>query len=291
MKLKEQHKVPQLEQSIRLQEYGIGIFTTNPTRSGFKKAIKKGLVLVNGKTATTALFINGGELIELFQEVSNKKTFNFPLEVIFEDEYLAVIFKPAGVLVSGNSFATIANALEQNLKKSTLEDAVIPRPVHRLDYPTSGLLLISKTNTATIALTKLFEEKQIEKTYHAIAIGKMKSSGEITIPVDEKESRSLFSVLQSIPSKKYTFLNLVELHPKTGRRHQLRKHLHAIDNPILGDKDYYIEELLSYGNGLYLHASKLEFTHPFTQEKVSLTCLPPKKFSRIFPQIKTHIKQ
>ena len=285
MKLKEQHKVPQLKQSIRLQEYGIGIFNTNPTRSGFKKAIKKGLVLVNGKTATTALFINGGELIELHQEASNKKTFNFPLEVIFEDEYLAVIFKPAGVLVSGNSFATIANALEQNLKKSTLEDAVIPRPVHRLDYPTSGLLLIGKTNTATIALTKLFEEKQIEKTYHAIAIGNMKSSGEITIPVDEKESRSLFSVLQSTPSEKYTFLNLVELHPKTGRRHQLRKHLHAIGNPILGDKDYYIEELLSYGNGLYLHASKLEFIHPFTNQKVLFEKELPKKFKRIFPDL------
>ncbi|WP_299682007.1 RluA family pseudouridine synthase [uncultured Tenacibaculum sp.] len=285
MKLKEQHKVPQLEQPIRLQEYGIGIFTTNPTRSGFKKAIKKGLVLVNGKTATTALFINGGELIELYQEASNKKTFNFPLEVIFEDEYLAVIFKPAGVLVSGNSFATIANALEQNLKKSILEDAVIPRPVHRLDYPTSGLLLIGKTNTATIELTKLFKEKEIEKTYHAITIGNMKSSGEITIPVDEKESKSLFTVLQSIPSEKYTFLNLVELHPKTGRRHQLRKHLHAIGNPILGDKDYYIETLLSYGNGLYLHASKLEFIHPFTNQKVLFEKELPKKFKRIFPDL------
>lgn len=285
MKLKEQHKVPQLKQPIRLQEYGIGIFNTNPTRSGFKKAIKKGLVLVNGKTATTALFINGGELIELYQEASNKKTFNFPLEVIFEDEYLAVIFKPAGVLVSGNSFATIANALEQNLKKSTLEDAVIPRPVHRLDYPTSGLLLIGKTNAATIALTKLFEEKEIEKTYHAITIDNMKSSGEITIPVDDKESKSLFTVLQSIPSEKYTFLNLVELHPKTGRRHQLRKHLHAIGNPILGDKDYYIEALLSYGNGLYLHASKLEFIHPFTNQKVLFEKELPKKFKRIFPDL------
>ncbi|MFY7669641.1 RluA family pseudouridine synthase [Tenacibaculum sp. MEBiC06402] len=286
MKLKESHKVPSLDKPIRLQEYVVGIFTTIPTKSGMKKAIKKGLVFVNNEVASTALFIKGNETIELFQEeLKEKKQFLFPLEIVFEDEYLAVVFKPAGIVVSGNSFATINNALEQNIKPSSQKDAVIPRAVHRLDYPTSGLLLISKTNSTTHYLTKLFEEKKIQKTYHAITIGKMNHSGVINIPVDEKESKSEFKVLKSIPSEKYRFLNLVELNPKTGRRHQLRKHLHGIGNPILGDKEYYIENLISYGNGLYLHATSLEFTHPETKKKMKFEKELPKKFKRLFPNL------
>ncbi|CAM1344657.1 RluA family pseudouridine synthase [Tenacibaculum amylolyticum] len=284
MVLLESHKVPKQETPIRLQEYIVGIFSSIPTKSGIKKAIKKDLVHVNGHKATTALFIHGGEFIELYQpeENTSKKQFIFPLEVLYEDDFLAIIVKPAGILVSGNSFATIYNALPQNLQKSTQKDTVPPKPVHRLDYPTSGLLLIGKTNAALVTLSKLFEKKTIQKTYHAVTIGNMENSGIITFPVDDKPSESRYTVLQTIPSEKYGALNLVELHPKTGRRHQLRKHLHAIGNPILGDKEYYIEGLVSYGNGLYLHASSLTFVHPFTQEKVTFTKELPKKFRRIF---------
>ena len=119
MQLIESHKVPPLEKSIRLQDYGVGIFSTNPTKSGLKKAIKKGLVFVDGKIATTALYIIGNETIEFFQSEENRKEFDFDLKVLFEDDFLAVIYKPAGILVSGNSFATIDNALFQNIKKST----------------------------------------------------------------------------------------------------------------------------------------------------------------------------
>lgn len=287
MKLKEQHKVQNSIEPIRLQEYAIGIFSTVPTKSGIKKAIKKGLVFVNGNVATTALVITGNELIELFQNETTdpKKQFIFPLQVVFEDDFMAVIYKPSGIVVSGNSFATINNALEQNLKASTQQDAVIPRAVHRLDYPTSGLLLISKTNATTYHLTKFFEEKKIQKTYHAVTIGKMKDKGEIEMLIDEKESYSAYNILKSIPSEKYGFLNLVELNPKTGRRHQLRKHLHGIGNPILGDKDYFIEDLISYGNGLYLHATSLEFTHPITTKKMFISSELPKKFKRLFPDV------
>jgi 23S rRNA pseudouridine1911/1915/1917 synthase len=287
LKLKESHKVPYLDKPIRLQEYAVGIFSTIPTKSGIKKAIKKGLVFVNSKVATTALFISGNESIELYQEeVSEpKRKFIFPLKIIYEDDFLAVILKPSGIVVSGNSFANINNALEQNLKPSSQKDAVIPRAVHRLDYPTSGLLLISKTNSTTHYLAKLFEEKRIQKTYYAVTIGKMKNEGEIDILIDEKESKSEFKVLQSIISEKYGVLNLVELNPKTGRRHQLRKHLHGIGNPILGDKEYYIENLISFGNGLYLHATSLEFNHPVSGEKITVSSELPKKFKRLFPNI------
>ncbi|CAM1346730.1 RluA family pseudouridine synthase [Tenacibaculum insulae] len=284
MTISETHKVPSLEKSIRLQEYGVGIFKTIPTKSGLKKAIKKELILVDGKIATTALFINGNELIELYKTGENTtfKQFNFPLEILFEDDYLAIIYKPSGILVSGNSFATIDNALLQNLTKSTLINAVRPRPVHRLDYPTSGLLLIGKTSASIIALNQLFENKEIEKTYHAITIGKMEKKGVINTPIDTKNAFTRYEVLKTVLSKRFDTLNLVKLTPKTGRKHQLRKHLLSIKNPILGDKEHCINELILNGKGLYLHASTLKFKHPFTKEQINITKALPKKFNKIF---------
>ncbi|MGO3183881.1 MAG: RluA family pseudouridine synthase [Aequorivita sp.] len=209
----------------------------------------------------------------------------FPLEVLFEDDYLAVIHKPAGILVSGNSFKTIANALDQNLKRSNLPDSTIPKPVHRLDYATTGILLVGKTSSSIRALNKLFENKAVKKSYYAITIGEINPYGEITLEIDDKESQSNYRLCESVPSQRFGKLNLVQLEPDTGRRHQLRKHLSSIGNPILGDKDYGIENLILNGKGLYLHAYSLEFIHPFTNEEVYLKDKLPHRFKKIFPQL------
>ena len=163
MQILETHIAKKQEKKIRFQEYGVGIFNTIPTKSGIKKAIKKELVYIDGILATTSKYISGGEKIELF-ESENSSTFKrlkLDLEVLFEDDYLAIIYKPAGILVSGNKFVTIANALSQNLQKSNHQDAVKPQPIHRLDYPTSGVLLIGKTSTAIQQLSNLFKNKEI----------------------------------------------------------------------------------------------------------------------------------
>ena len=288
MQLLEKHIVEELENKIRFQEYGVGIFNTIPTKSAIKKAIKKKLVFIDGVIATTAIYISGGEKIELF-ESENSSTFErlkLDLEVVFEDDYLAIIYKPAGILVSGNKFVTIANGLTQNLKKSRHSNAVKPKPVHRLDYPTSGLLLVGKTNTAITALSKLFENKEIKKTYFAITIGKMSAEGTINSTIDEKDALTEFEVVASVTSERFSFLNLVKLEPRTGRKHQIRKHLFAIGNPILGDQEYGKDELILKGKGLYLHASSLSFVHPITQEKLSIQSELPKRFSKIFPDYK-----
>lgn len=285
MQLAETHIVEKLEKSIRFQEYGVGIFNTIPTKSGIKKAIKKELIFIDGLLATTSKFISGGEKIELF-ESENSSTFErlkLDLEVLFEDSYLAIIYKPAGILVSGNKFVTIANGLTQNLKKSNQPDAVRPQPIHRLDYPTSGILLIGKTSSSINALSALFKNNEIQKTYFAITIGKMEENGEMNFHIDEKIALTQFDVLRTVVSKRFTFLNLVKLSPKTGRKHQLRKHLSSIGNPILGDKEYFKEGLVLNGRGLYLHASALDFIHPFTKDTISITKENPKKFTTIFP--------
>lgn len=285
LNLLETHFVKKLEKPVRFQEYSVGIFNAIPTKSGIKKAIKKGYIFIDDKIASTGIYISGGEKIDLF-ESENTTTFErlkLDLEVLFEDDYLAIIYKPAGILVSGNKFVTVANALSQNLIKSSLADAVKPQPIHRLDYPTSGLLLVGKTSLSIIELGKLFKEKNIKKTYFAITIGKMNAKGYIDNPIDNKEAFTSYEVLESVTSKRFEFLNLVKLNPKTGRKHQLRKHLLSIVNPILGDKEHYLEGKVLNGKGLFLHAASLDFIHPFTQEKITISKELTKKFRKIFP--------
>ena len=279
----ESHIAKEQKEQIRIQEYAVGIFNTVPTKSGIKKAIKKKLILVNGLPTSTARIIIGGEKITLLNPKNKplRKSLILRLAITFEDDYLAIIEKPPGILVNGNKFKTIDNALQQNLKKSSQIDAVRPRPIHRLDYPTSGLLLIGKTSSTIRALNKLFENKKIKKKYYAITIGKMNLKGAIKTYINKKTAITNYKTIQSVKSNRFEFLNLVELSPKTGRRHQLRIHLSSIGNPILGDQEYGIKSLILKGKGLYLHASQLDFTHPITKDKLSITSNLPKKFKMI----------
>lgn len=247
------------------------------------------MVHVNNKKSTTATPLLGGEIITVFrdQTPSNKPSVKIPLDVIYEDEYLAIINKPPGVEVSGNKRYTIANALDKALKKSNQEDALLrPEPIHRLDYPTSGCLLIGKTSTSVMKLNRAFQEKKIDKVYYAITIGKQKASGTITSPLDGKSCISHFEVIDTVASIKYKALNLVKLIPATGRKHQLRKHLAAIQNPIMGDNQYGTDGNKGTGNGLYLHGYSIKFLHPATALTISEHIKLPKKFTRIFKQIR-----
>jgi len=193
-----------------------------------------------------------------------------------------MIHKPAGIQVSGNSFKTITNALGQNLKPSSLPDKVRPQPVHRLDYATTGILLVGKTSLSIRELNKLFEEKAVTKTYFAVTISVMDRQGTIELPIENKPSSSHYEVIESVPSERFGILNLVELKPETGRRHQLRIHLASMGNPILGDKAYGIDGLILNGKGLYLHAHSLTFIHPFTAEEIHLQDQLPERFRKIF---------
>ena len=274
-------------QPIRLQEYGVGIFPTLPTKSAIKKALKKQLIFVNGQLATTATLIHGNETITFHhsEKTNLSKRLILKLEVVYEDDHLAIINKPAGILVSGNTFKTVDNALSQNLRLSTQPDATQPRPVHRLDYATTGLLLIGKTSSSILALNKLFQNKQVNKEYFAVTIGKMETKGILNFPVDEKEAVSNFEVIEKVSSERFEYLNLVRLFPKTGRRHQLRKHLLELGNPILGDASYNKEGLILKGKGLYLHAFALKFNHPITHKEVHINKDLPSKFKKLFKSI------
>jgi len=283
LKLIETHTVPELDTPQRLSDYAVGVFLKLSTKKGIKKAISKGLIKVDERRGTTGKFIKGGEVITLHEGKNNKPTIDLPLEIIFEDDFLAVVNKPAGMIVSGNQKRTLENALPSNLEKSKQADKLQRAlPVHRLDHSTSGLILIAKTRAAQTKLSQMFGDRKIKKTYNAITIGKSEEQGEIDSSIKDKKALTHFRKIQSIESEKYGHLNLMELNPHTGRRHQLRIHMFENGTPILGDKRYFVKGKISQGSGLYLCSTGLSFTHPITENPINLNLELPKKFVKIF---------
>lgn len=283
MILKEEHIVPENIEKIRLSDYLTGIFISISSRKGCKKAIEKGLVSINNKTGKTGDFVNSGNIIRLWEEEEAVKTvYELKIPVIFEDSHIAIINKPAGIPVSGNTFRTVQNALNFNIKISEEADYLqIPRPAHRLDGLTSGLLLIAKTRSALTACNKMFEEKSIKKQYKALVIGKPEKSGTINQEIENKPAITHYELIETGNSNKFGAISLIELIPETGRTHQIRIHMASIGCPVLGESLYAKEIENLKGNGLFLFASGMEFTHPVTKEKKKFELPEPGKFRKI----------
>lgn len=274
------HTVKELSQPIRFNTYCEEFIAILPSRKGIKKAIKRGELRLNGEHAEGGRWLKPGDVITLIDlESTPPKTYWLKLTVLFEDEDLAVIIKPAGINVSGNQFKTIQNALLHNINPSVKEDKLPwPLPVHRLDNQTSGLMIIAKTKTARVALGQAFERKMIEKTYRAVVIGQAPENGDIHLPIENKPASSTFKKLAAVPSLKNGTLSLIELYPQTGRTHQLRIHCAALNLPILGDKLYGPENLILKHKGLFLCAVKLKFNHPVSNKPVEFSMPTPPKF-------------
>lgn len=267
--------------SLRLLDYVIQFVPAVLSRNGAKNAIKSGRILLNGNPAEGSRYVNYGDKITLLPlEHFPLKVFKLCLPVVFEDDYLAVINKPAGIGVSGNYFRTIENALPFNLKRTARADALVtPRAVHRLDNQTSGLLLIAKTASARLHLGNQFEQKNVHKTYFALVAGALTAKGNINFPIDSKEALTEYEVIQQVDSVKYKKISLVKLIPHTGRTHQLRIHLSNLGHPILGDKLYSKNLPVLTGKGLFLTALELGFTHPISNQQLSFSLELPHKFS------------
>ena len=288
------HQVPKdVVLSQRLSDYLCGIFTQLPSRKSVKNAIKKGAVYVNGQQGRTGDWVLPEQTIEL-RDINRAPTkiLELDLEVLFEDEDLAVVYKPAGIPVSGNQFRTIENALLHNIQVSSKVDAFKkPRPVHRLDAPTSGLLLVAKTKQTRIHLGSQFEKRTIKKRYQAIVIGRPHKEGTIDLPVDGKASLSYFENLETIPSLKSKELSLLNLYPQTGRTHQLRIHLAESGFPILGDTLYGQEGLIMKHKGLFLAAVELTFLHPVTEKEHCIQIKTPHKFTALLEREERRFKR
>jgi len=274
------HVVPDQVAQQRLSDYCVGIFPALPSRKSVKKAISRGQVLINGQTGHTGDWVLPGMRIELCElDQAPQYILPLPLPIVYEDEHIALINKPGGIPVSGNRARTVEQALLHNIKVSNEPDAYKqPRAAHRLDAPTCGLVLIAKTRSARIHLGDQFAAQAINKQYQAIVTGQTMAEGRIDDPIDQKEAVTEFRLLKSVRSLHTDWISWLELHPLTGRTHQLRIHLANAHYPILGDKRYGKPGEIMRGKGLFLCATALTFEHPKTRQTMSFSIDPPPKF-------------
>lgn len=278
----ETHIVPDTIQNVRFLDHAIKIIKTLSSRTSIRKAIKRGDVLLDGEVSSGGTWIKPRQTIQLIdRELAQPKVYELKLDIVFEDESLAIINKPAGISVSGNKFKTIQNALLFNLNISKQADALKwPRPVHRLDYATSGLLLIAKTASALAWLGKQFEERQIKKTYRALVVGKPEDEGVIVEKIEGKEALTSYKIISCGRSIYTDWVSLLEIFPETGRTHQIRIHMAHLGHPVLGDSKYGGDMKLLKKKGLFLASVSITFQHPVSCELQSVSIEMPEKFTK-----------
>jgi 23S rRNA pseudouridine1911/1915/1917 synthase len=261
------------------------------SRSKLQIWVKSGRVQVNGLILKAKDKLDGGEAITLDAEaevVVTSAAEEIPLEIIFEDDSLLIINKPAGLVVHpavGNWNGTLLNALLNH--DSTLE--TLPRAgiVHRIDKETSGLLMIAKTLQAHNSLTYQLQERSITREYLAVTRGRMTAGGTVDEPIGRhstdrkryavKESGK-FAVTHYRVVQRFNHHTLVQVKLETGRTHQIRVHMAHIRYPLLGDPIYggrfqmppncseLLEKELRSFKRQALHAAKLGLQHPVTDE-------------------------
>ena len=249
--------------------------------------------------------------------------YNFKLDIIYEDDELLVIDKPAGIIMhpgAGNYDKTIVNALVNYNKKSlsTIADKLWPGIVHRIDKNTSGLVVVAKNNLSHENLTKQFQNHTITREYQLLIWGKLRpSSGRInTFITRSSKNRQLMEVsrtkgkravtnyktLEIFENDKTPTFSLIECKLETGRTHQIRVHMNYLGNSIVGDDKYkkkfkkiknidrILEKNLINLNRQFLHAKTLGFIHPRKNKKMIFDSILPGKLNKILKTLKNTSK-
>ena len=282
------------------------------TRTHVQRAFEEGLVMVNGVVATKSTKLLEGDSVEFALPV--EKAFDLTpvdlsLDILFEDEHLLALNKPAGLVVhpgAGTEGATLVNGLlfHCNGNLSQIGDPERQGIVHRLDRGTSGVMVTAKTDSAYEALVEAFSKREVIKEYLALVAGiPDRLSGTIKKPIGRNPSHRHKMTIREDGKSAHTdweFLgsnengiSLIRCHLHTGRTHQIRVHLSDFGFPILGDEVYGYRpnriKLVSSVERVLLHAHKLELTHPITAERLKLDADLPEAFQVQFPDWRSSI--
>lgn len=267
------------------------------TRSQVKKSIDDGLTIVNGKSVKSGKILKVGDMVEFesLELMTDVEAEDLPIEIVYEDEDLAVINKAQGMTVHpapGNYTGTLVNALLYHFKSiSDIGGGIRPGIVHRIDKDTSGLLVVAKNNKAHLSLAKQIAAKSCKRTYLALVEGVVKTDkGKIDKPIgrsktDRKKMAIVFDGRPAVTHfsvlERFADATLMEFRLETGRTHQIRVHTKDLGHPIIGDKTYGFKNQRFNLNGQLLHAYKLEFIHPTKRKKMEFTAPLPDYFSKI----------
>ena len=275
--------VPEGSAGRRVEYVAEELFEALPSRTRARKALKAGRLAVNGTPVGTGWVVQAGDLLRLDPPPPpSTVVFEHPLDVVYEDDHIAVVRKPAGLQTSGTRFRTLNQCLPHNLSPSPLEDALgWPRAVHRLDGRTEGLVVVAKASNAEVHISRAFERREVHKWYRAMCIGVLEGAGRVESPIDGRAAASRYVARAHTPSKRLGWLTLVHLFPETGRTHQLRRHVAELGHPIVGDDLYGLDDNI-HRKGLMLQAAGLRFAHPITGAVVEVALPLPRKFERLW---------
>lgn len=270
---------------------------TEYTRSYIKQLIDSGRVLLNGEKPKGGTIVKTGDIIDLEPPepfIAATPNPDIPVDIIYEDDDIAVINKPQGLTVHpapGNYNDTLVNALLARLSSlSAINGALRPGIVHRLDKNTSGVMVVAKNDKAHLSLSRQIADRTVTKIYMAIVDGHLKESeGRIDAPIGRSpRDRKLMAV---VPDGRhavtdYTVIerldrhDLVKFHILTGRTHQIRVHAKYIGHPVTGDEQYGRGQV--YGTtGQLLHSWSLTFVHPTTGNEMTFTAPLPAIFEKV----------
>ena len=291
----------------------------NATRSKIHQGIEAGFIVVNGKAIKPSYRVTAGDEIHITIPKPPPPLAGpeeIPLDIIYEDEYLLVVNKPAGMVVHpayANYTGTMVNALLHHTKVlSAANTAERPGIVHRIDKETSGLLVVAKDDTTHAGLAAQFAKKTVEREYWAVVWGAFKSKSgtidaslgrsksdrkKVAVVADGKRAVTEYEVIEE-----HDPLTLVRLKLKTGRTHQIRVHLSHIHHPVFGDPTYggrnpvwagsqsplraRMQNLLELMKRQALHAKTLGFIHPATKEFLRFDSELPEDFRQLLDALK-----
>ena len=272
------------------------------SRSHANEQIKNGQILVNGQVKKAKYAVKAGDVItyELPEpEALEYVAENLPLDIVYQDEDVAVVNKAQGMVVhpsAGHTSGTLVNALMYHIKDlSGINGVLRPGIVHRIDKDTSGLLMIAKNDDAHIKLAKELKDKKSLRKYWAIVHGNLPNyRGVIEAPIgrSEKDRKKQAVTAKGKPAvtrfhvlERFGNYTLVELQLETGRTHQIRVHMAYIGHPVAGDEVYGPRKTLK-GHGQFLHARTLGFTHPKTGEVMEFTAEAPAIFQETLEKLR-----
>ena len=308
---------------LRLDQYLVSVFSEH-SRSVLQRGIESGLVLVNGKPAKPSQKLRLGDQVRVWPP---KPDHDLPvpediqLDVLFEDDFLAVINKPADMVVhpaKGHWSGTLVNALHFRFGSlSALNGDYRPGIVHRLDRDTSGVIMIAKDEATHRDLSGQFERRTVFKEYVAITAGTLDRDSDyiqgrikrhphdrvkmaVTDEEEGKEACSYYEVIE-----RFLGFSFCRINPRTGRTHQIRVHLASIGCPVLADKVYGGRDCLRLSDLIpnlpaqqdeilmprqALHAHRLRFRHPRRGQWVEAEAPLPLEFERTLAALRTHAR-